>query len=75
MGFNDDNDSLLALNEGYTEILTNNLVGDVDNNFFTDEIIMTNLISKVIGNDVLFDAYFKNDSQMVVRAMAEAEVK
>ena len=74
-GFNDENDSLLALNEGYTEILTNNLVGDVDNNFFTDEIIMTNLISKVIGNDVLFDAYFKNDSHKVVSAMAEAEVK
>ena len=75
MGLNDEQDSLLALNEGYTEILTNNLVGDVDNNFFTDEIIMTNLISKVIGEDVLFKAYFSNDASMVVRAMAEAEVK
>ena len=74
-GFNDEQDSLMALNEGYTEILTNNLVGDVDNNFFTDEIIMTNLISKVIGNDVLFNAYFSNDTEMVVKAMAEAEVK
>lgn len=74
-GFNDEGDSLLALNEGYTEILTNNLVGDVDNNFFTDEIIMTNLISKVIGNDVLYKAYFSNDVGMVLKAMAEAEVK
>ena len=71
----DAGDSLLALNVGYTEILTNNLVGDVDNNFFTDEIIMTNLISKVIGADVLYNAYFNNDAQMVLKAMAEAEVK
>jgi hypothetical protein len=74
-GFNDDNDSLVALNEGYTEIITNNLVGDVDNNFYTDEIIMTNLISKVIGPDILYDAYFKNDSSSVVKAMMEAEAK
>ncbi len=74
-GFNDDNDTFLALNEGYTEILTNNLIGDVDNNFFTDEIIMTNLISKVIKEDVLYNAYFNNDPKMLVKAMAEAEVE
>lgn len=74
-GFNDNNDTFIALNEGYTEILTNNLVGDVDNNFFTDEIIMTNLISKVIGEDVLYNAYFNNNSKLLLEAMAEAEVK
>ena len=50
-------------------------MGDVPDNFFTDEIIMTNLISKVIGNDVLYNAYFSNDAKMVLKAMAEAEVK
>lgn len=74
-GFNDDNDTFLALNEGYTEILTNNLIGDVDNNFFTDEIIMTNLISKVIKEETLYNAYFGNDSKLLVKAMAEAEVE
>ncbi len=74
-GFNNEQDSLLALNEGYTEIITNNLVGDVENNFFTDEIIMTNLIGKLIGEDTLFDAYFTNDSQKVLMAMLEAEAK
>ena len=74
-GFNDENNTFLALNEGYTEILTNNLVGDVDNNFFTDEIIMTNLISKIVGEDIFYNAYFKNDSKMLIKAMAEAEVK
>lgn len=72
-GFNNEDDTLLALNEGYTEIITNNLVGDVDNNFFTDEIIMTNLISKVIGAETLFESYFSNNSQRVIKAMMEAE--
>ena len=74
-GFNNEDDTLVALNEGYTEIMTNYLVGDIDNNFFTDEIIITNLISKAIGEDTLFDAYFSNDSKRVIRAMIEAEGK
>ena len=72
-GFNNESDALLALNEGYTEIITNNLVGDIEDNFFTDEIIMTNLIGKLIGNDVLFESYFGNDTSRVVKAMLEAE--
>ncbi len=74
-GFNNSEDTLIALNEGYTEIMTNYLVGDIDNNFYTDDIIITNLISKVVGEDTLFDAYFKNDSKSVIRAMIEAEDK
>ncbi len=74
-GFNNSEGTLVALNEGYTEILTNNLVGDVDNNFFTDEMIIVNLISKAIGEDVLYDAYFGNDSERVLKAMVEAEAK
>ncbi|MBR3209942.1 MAG: hypothetical protein IKF82_06750 [Bacilli bacterium] len=74
-GFNDAEDSLVALNEGYTEIITNNLVGDVDNNFFTYEIVMTNLIGKVIGENLLFEAYFSNDSERMLKAMIEAEGK
>ena len=62
-GFNNADDSLVALNEGYTEIITNYLVGDIEENFFFDEIVITNLISKAIGEDVLFDAYFSNDSK------------
>jgi len=73
-GFNED-DSLVALNDGYTEIITNYLVGDVEDNFFFDEIVITNLISKAIGEDVLFDAYFSNDSKKVLDAMIEAEGK
>ncbi len=74
-GFNNSDNTFVALNEGYTEIITNNLVGDVDNNYFADEIIMTNLIGKIIGEDVLYDAYFSNDSEKVLKAMIEAEEK
>lgn len=74
-GFTTTENKMIALCEGYTEILTNYLVGDVDNNYFTDEIIMTNLISKVIGEDTLFEAYFNNDSEKVLKAMVDAEGK
>jgi len=74
-GFDNEDNTLIALNKGYTEVLTNYLVGDVENNFYTDEIIIVNLISKVIGNDILYNAYFNNDTESVLRAMIEAEVK
>ena len=74
-GFNNSEDTFIALNEGYTEIITNYLVGDVEDNFFKNEIIMTNLISKVIGEDTLYEAYFNNNSEMLLKAMIEAEEK
>lgn len=74
-GFTTTDNKMIALCEGYTEILTNYLVGDVENNYFTDEIIMANLISKVIGEDTLFEAYFNNDSEKVLKAMVDAEGK
>lgn len=74
-GFNNADDTFIALNEGYTEIVTNFLVGDVEDNFYTDEIIMTNLISKVIGEDIFYEAYFNNDSGRLLKAMIEAEEK
>lgn len=72
-GFNDADDKFVALNEGYTEIMTNYLVGDIEDNFYFDEIVITNLIGKIIGEDVLFDAYFSNDSKKVLEAMIKAE--
>lgn len=74
-GFTTTDNKMIALCEGYTEILTNFLVGDVEDNYFTDEIILTNLISKVVGEDVLFEAYFHNDSEKLLNAMKEAEGK
>lgn len=70
-GFN-QNDQFRALNAGYTEILTNNLVGNdsyVSN--LEPEAISTNMISLVIGDDVLFNAYFNNDANTLTEAMLE----
>lgn len=68
-GFN-LNDKFVALNEGYTEILTNNIIGnDGDISYLDDEVISTNLIATMIGNDVLFESYFNNDTNKLVEAL------
>lgn len=64
-GFDKDN-ALIALNAGYTEILTNNLVGnDSDIEYHIDEVVATNLIANMIGNDIMFKAYFTNDFNLI----------
>lgn len=71
-GFN-KNDSLYALNLGFTEMLANTLVGNEGACDFEEELLATNLISKVIGRDILFDAYFSNDAEFVFKKLLEAE--
>ncbi len=72
-GFN-KNDSLYALNLGFTEMLANTLVGNEGTCDYEEELLATNLISKIIGRDVLFDAYFNNDAETVYQKLLEAEV-
>ncbi len=72
-GFN-KNDSLYALNMGFTEMLANTLVGNEGICDFEEELLATNLISKIIGRDILFDAYFNNDAEIVYKKLLEAEV-
>lgn len=70
-GFN-QNDEFRALNAGYTEILTNNLVGnesDIGN--LESEIISTNIIDYILEDDTLFNAYFNNDANLLTNAMLE----
>lgn len=70
-GFN-LNDKFKALNAGYTEILANNLVGnDSEISHLEPEVISTNMIALMVGDDILFDAYFKNDPQIVTKALME----
>ena len=74
-GFN-SNDKFRALNAGYTELLTNNLVGnDSDISSLEPELISTNIISLILGNDTMFDAYFNNDASMLTNAMLEKGFK
>ncbi len=73
----DQNNKLLALNVGYTEILTNFIVGNNQElTLFDDEVIATNMVAALIGNDVLFESYFTNNSAKVVDALVnEGEIE
>ena len=73
-GFNKDN-SLVALNIGYTEMLANFLVGNEGICDYEEELLATNLISQIIGEETLFNAYFNNDAETVYKKMLEAEVR
>lgn len=74
-GFN-YNDKFKALNAGYTEILTNNLVGnDGELSYLDDEVVSTNMIASMIGNDVLFESYFNNDTNKLVQALVNEGVE
>ena len=74
-GFNID-EKFRALNAGYTEILTNNLVGnDSDMSDLEAEVISTNIISLIVGNDIMFAAYFNNDANLLTNAMLEKGFK
>lgn len=74
-GFN-YNHQFEALNIGYTEILTNYLVGNETEEFtHADEIVATNLISVSIGNDVLLHSYFNNDYMMLTNYLIEAGIE
>ena len=65
-GFNYE-DKFEALNIGYTEMLANYLVGnDGEEMIYTHEAVMANLLSIVIGEDVLEKAYFQNDYKLLL---------
>ena len=63
-GFNVDND-YEALNIGYTERLTNFLVGNESKSEYEDEIVASNLLERIIGEDKMFNAYFNNDASLI----------
>jgi hypothetical protein len=67
-GFNKDN-SYEALNIGYTELLTNLLVGNESDSEYEDEIIEANLIAKLIGNDAMYNAYFNNNVDIILNTV------
>ena len=68
-GFDNEEGKLVALNEGYTEMITNYLVGTEEDNFYTAEVIITNLIARAIGEDNMCNAYFSNDSKAILDSL------
>lgn len=61
--------SLQALNVGLTEVIANNLVGNDGISKYEDEQVLTNGIASSIGSDVLFEAYFNNNPDIIIRAL------
>lgn len=72
-GFNKD-DKLSALNKAVTEMIANHVIGNEGTSDYEEEIIIANLISKIIGVDLLIESYFKNDSDTILRRLVEVEV-
>ena len=48
---------------------------DGDLSYLDDEVISTNLIASMIGNDVLFESYFNNDTNKLVTALVNEGVE
>lgn len=72
-GFNSD-ERLRALNLAYTEILANYLIGNEGDSDLEEEILVTNLLSHIVGKDTMFNSYFSNNGEPIIKAMQEAEV-
>ena len=72
-GFNSD-ERLRALNLAYTEILSNYIVGNEGDSDLEEEMLVTNLLSHIIGKDAMFHSYFSNDGEPIIKAMQDAEV-
>lgn len=72
-GFNSD-DRLRALNLAYTEILANYIIGNEGNSDLEEEMLVTNLLSHIVGKDTMFNSYFTNNGEPIIKAMQDAEV-
>lgn len=72
-GFNSD-DRLRALNLAYTEILANYVVGNEGDSDLEEEVLVTNLLSHIVGKDTMFNSYFTNNGEPIIKAMQDAEV-
>ena len=72
-GFNSD-DRLRALNLAYTEILANYIVGNEGDSDLEEEMLVANLLSHIVGKDTMFNSYFTNNGELIIKAMQDAEV-
>lgn len=72
-GFNSD-ERLRALNLAYTEILATYLVGNEGDSDLEEEKLITNLLSHIVGKDTMFNSYFTNNGEPIIKAMQDAEV-
>lgn len=72
-GFNSD-ERLRALNLAYTEILATFIIGNEGDSELEEEMLITNLISHIIGKETLYNSYFTNNGVPIIKALQEVEV-
>lgn len=73
-GFDDDH-KYEALNLGYTEIITSNLVGnESENEYYGKQAIHANIIGIMVGADTMRDAYFYNKPSNILNALEDLGV-
>lgn len=72
-GFNSD-ERLRALNLAYTEILATFIVGNEGDSDLEEEMLITNLISHIVGKETLYNSYFSNNGGPIIKALQEVEV-
>lgn len=69
-GFN-SNELLNAINAGFREVLSTNLVGHDGEGFFSDEEYLVNLIFTKEDFDLLFDAFINGKPDEVIKRLLE----
>lgn len=72
-GFSSD-DRLRALNLAYTEILATFIIGNEGDSELEEEMLITNLISHIVGKETLYNSYFTNNGGPIIQALQEVEV-
>ncbi len=72
-GFNSD-ERLRALNLAYTEILATFIIGNEGESELEEEMLITNLISHIVGRETLYNSYFTNNGGPIIKALQEVEV-
>ena len=62
----------VALNEGITELITNELLNNSKKTYFFDTGI-TKIFSIILGKDVIFNAINQHDNKIIINALAETK--
>ena len=75
IGFDQDG-KFEALNTGYTEIVTNYLVGNEGEKLlYPEAMVETNMLTVMIGSDTLENAYFNNDTNLLITGFQKAGIE
>ena len=72
VGFDTENKDFLSFQIGYTEMLTNALVGnDSDEMYYPEEMIVTDVLTVCVGEEEIQNAYFQNNSAFISKCIKE----